>query len=268
MTDEVFFEDSMVTLHTPTAMSAPVYSKPDDSLHPPAPFPHSIFYLSTIRPHTDSHTITGPVRSFAHLLPEIMRIISNSPPAIDKLEALRETKDAWGDTFEVNETFDTNGFSIFVVEGQRGIYTVLQVHQRVDEAVFEHLPAPVYTVIASGPLAHTARAVALASDRRSAGKNVMGKPLGYAATSRLVGSYIERDEAKSVAQGAMQEFLEGQVGVRVTENWDKGGRGTGMLMAMGTRGEMWEVKVVYEDQALKRAREGMDEKGMKAGWRF
>ncbi|KAH9871450.1 hypothetical protein IAQ61_005629 [Plenodomus lingam] len=267
MAEEVFFEESMKTLSPPT-ISPPTYQKPDDSLYPPAPAPHTTFYLSIIRPHTDTDTITGPVRSFAHLLPSISSIISNSPAAIDKLDNLRETKDAWGDTYEVNDAFDINGFTTFVVDSQRGIYTVLQIHRRVDEAVFEHLPAPVYTVIASGPLVHSAMAVSLAADRRSAGRSGMTKPRGYAATSRLIGSYVERGEAKRMAQGVMRDLMKGMNNVRVTESWDQGGRGTGMLMAMGTRGEMWEVRIMYEDQPLRRAREGMDNEGLKAGWRF
>ncbi|KAH9877782.1 hypothetical protein J1614_002999 [Plenodomus biglobosus] len=267
MSEEVFFEESMKTTNAPT-ISPPIYQKPNDSLDPPAPAPHTTFYLSIIRPHTDTHTITGPVRSFAHLLPSIMSIVSNSPTAIDKLDKIRETKDAWGDTYEVNEAFDTNGFGTFVVEGQRGIYTVLQIHRRIDEAVFEHLPAPVYTIIASGPLAHSAMAVSLAADRRSASRSGMGRPRGYAATSRLIASFVERSDAQRVAQGVMAEFLQGRSDVRVTENWDQGGKGTGLLMAMGAKGEMWEVRVVYEDQALKRAREGMDNEGMEARWRF
>ena len=248
--------------------SAPVYKKPNDSLHPPAPAPHTTFYLATIRPHTDTHTIVGPVRHFSHLLGQIMAVVSNSPATIDKLEALRETKDAWGETLEVNEAFESHGFDTLVVPGQRGIYTVLKMERRVDEEVYEQLPAPVYTVIAAGPLGQSASSLALASDGKSVRKTGIGRPQGYAATTRLLGSFVERSEAMRAAQGAMQALTQDQGDVTVTENWDARGTGAGVLMAMGTAGSMWEVRVVYEDQVLRRAREGLDLEGAQAGWRI
>lgn len=267
MAEEVFFEESLGSSTSPM-VSPPVYKKPDDSLYPPAPAPHTTFYLSTIRPHTDTYTIVGPVTHFSHLLGEVMAIVSNSPAAIDKMEALRETKDAWGDTYEVNEAFETNGFDTLVVAGQRGIYTVLKIERRVDERVYEHLPAPVYTVISAGPLRQPGLSVALASGRKYAAEMGVEKPQGYAATTRLLGSFVERSEAMRAAQGAMQALLQGQSGVRTTENWDTRGKGTGVLMAMDTAGSMWEVRVVYEDQALRRAREGLDLEGAQTGWRI
>jgi hypothetical protein len=33
-------------------------------------------------------------------------------------------------------------------------------------------------------------------------------------------------------------------------------------------GKRWEVRVKYEDEALKRAREGADAEGAGVGWRF
>lgn len=197
-----------------------------------------------------------------------MRVVSNSPSAIDTMEALRESKDAWGETFEVNEAFATNGFETLVVAGQRGIYTVLTVERRVREDVHRHLPDPVFTVIAAGPLRHSAMSVALASERKNAASTGMGRPRGYAGTTRLVGSFVERGEAVGAAREAMQALTRGQGGVRVTEDWDKSGKGTGILMAMGKAGSVWEVRIGCEDQALRRAREGLDLEGAKAGWRF
>ncbi|KAF1846939.1 uncharacterized protein K460DRAFT_352135 [Cucurbitaria berberidis CBS 394.84] len=233
------------------------YLKPKDAFTPPPCTPDTIFYLATIAPHTDSYLLQGPVKKFAHLLPQIQDIVSNSPSAIDKLASLQEMEeDIWGEV-EKNAQFEQDGFERFVVEGQRGVYTVLEVLRERNEEVKNVLPAAIYTVIAAGPLttpsSYTSAAVA-------------GTPSGYAAMTRLVGSFVDRGAAQTAARHIMLQLVDGVAGVTRTETWGAGGKGGGLLMAM-CPGKMWEVKVVYEDQALRRAREGLDMEGEKVGWR-
>lgn len=233
--------------------------KPADDFTTYPSTPTTVFYLAVIKPHTDTYSVHGPVKKFTHLLPQIQDIVSNSPSAIDKLTLLSEgEEDVWGER-EKNRDFEENGFGTFVVEGQRGVFTVLKIFREVNGEVHGALPAPVYTVIASGPLTMAPTYLQQVQ--------VGGKPTGYAATTRLVGSFVDRSAAQSSARQTMGGLVDGVSGVTRTETWEKGSKGGGLLMAMSL-GSMWEVKIVYEDQALRRAREGLDREGEQAGWRF
>lgn len=240
MTDEIYFASTNST-YTPTSPPLPT----DDFTTPPL-LPNTIFYLATIAPHTDTHTITGPVTSFTHLLPAIESTVNNSPSAIDKLDALRTIEDVWGDT-EPNWDFEERGFTTFVVKGQRGTYTVLRILREENPDVFANLPCPVYTITTHGPL------------------NSEGK--GYADRTKLVGSWVERKDAREVAEKCMGEMLEGEEGVKRSEDWGLVGKGAGILIGM-TAEKRWEVRIAYEDQVLKRAKEGMERKGEYVAWRF
>ncbi|KAH8702761.1 hypothetical protein GQ44DRAFT_631346 [Phaeosphaeriaceae sp. PMI808] len=215
--------------------------KPKDDFTTPDLRPNTIFYLAIIKPHTDSHTLIGPVTLFTHLLPHIEDIVSNSPRAIDKLHALRTIEDVWGET-EPNHEFAEKGFKTFIVEGQRNTYTVLKVLTEISKDVTDTLPGPVYTVTQTGPL--------------KSGADVEG----YAWRSSLVGSWVIRKDAEAAARKAMGDMIGGREGVKVSETWQKGGWGGGILMAMSAE-HRWEVNVKYEDQVLKRAKEGFEREG-------
>ncbi|CAO2655181.1 Nn.00g102450.m01.CDS01 [Neocucurbitaria sp. VM-36] len=261
MNDQVYFEDSSQQSCKGKAKAKSIAhegprpcTKPlDDFTTSTVPIPPgTTFYLSVIKPHADTSALHGPVRHFSHLLPHIESVVSNSPSAIDKLAALKELEDAWGDV-RPNHHFYEHGFRVMVVEGQRSVFTVLNVERREEGEVWGVLPGAVYTVVKAGPLS-----LSTSEDG----------PKGYAATMRLVGSFVERKDARGAAKRAMDELVSGmEEAVHVTETWEKEGRGGGMLMAMGGE-EMCEVKVLYEDQALRRAKEGLDREGGKVGWRF
>ncbi|RII20018.1 hypothetical protein CUC08_Gglean001417 [Alternaria sp. MG1] len=135
MSKEVFFEGDAEVLPftTPTTPTATL-QKPSDVLDVPAAAPSTIWYLSITKPHVDSHDIIGPTKAFRHLLPRIEAIVSNSPTAIDKLAQLKETEDMWGET-EPNEHFFNNGFEVFIVEGQRGSYTILKMIREINKSL-------------------------------------------------------------------------------------------------------------------------------------
>jgi hypothetical protein len=274
MSKEVFFEGDAEVLPftTPTSPTATL-QKPSDILDVPAAAPSTIWYLSITKPHVDSHDIIGPTKAFRHLLPRIEAIVSNSPTAIDKLAQLKETEDMWGET-EPNEHFLNNGFEVFIVEGQRGSYTILKMIREINKEVFDILPAPVYTVISAGPLEHaviplkakssssssSTSASASASKSSSAplsSKFSPGKPKGYAATTQLHGSFIERAAARETAKYIMTVLLLDEENVKEIGRWEKGSKGGGVLMAMNAT-SMWEVKVVYADDPIGRAQEEAD----------
>ncbi|KAF2825854.1 hypothetical protein CC86DRAFT_247202, partial [Ophiobolus disseminans] len=232
---------------TPSPPPAPINDKPKDSFSTPPLLPYTLFYLATIRPHTDTHTIIGPVKAFLHLDAAIMSVVNTSPKAITKLSALRTIDDVWGDS-EANAEFAERGFGTFVVEGQRGVYTVLKVLRQVSKRVWDALPSPVYTVTSHGPLTPSA-------SKHSAQGN-----FGYAKGTRLVGSFVERKAARKKAQEVMEELVKGVERVKVSEMWEEGGKGGGMVMAM-VPGLTWEVRVAYEDQVHKRAREEVEREG-------
>ncbi|KAH7384322.1 hypothetical protein DE146DRAFT_770089 [Phaeosphaeria sp. MPI-PUGE-AT-0046c] len=217
--------------------------------------PHTIFYLAITTPHTDTYVLHGPVTSFSHLLPTIKSTVSDSPSAIDKLDALSSTTDVWGAPTP-NKAFSERGFTTFVVNGQRGTFTLLEVLREENKPVFDTLLAPVYTVSAHGPLAHT--------------PDYLGR-VGVAETSKLVGSFVRRDEAKEAAGKAMEELVKGEVGVKRSEHWGRErsglGVGGGVLMAMNGEGR-WEVRVAYEEEVMKRVREGSEMRGERVGWRI
>jgi hypothetical protein len=248
MGDDIYFEPSPNSSTRPSSYSIldPSSSKPADEFSTPALRPNTIFYLATIAPHTDTYSIYGPTTSFQHLFPKVNDVVSNSPKAIDKLEALSTIEDMWGGT-EPNHDFNERGFGTFVVEGQRGVYTVLKILREVNRAVFEELPSPVYTVTVHGPLTHDNQ--------------------GYVKTTRLVGSFTDRKEAKAVAEKEMRELVKGEKGVKKSEDWGRDGKGGGILMAMSPEAR-WEVKIAYEDQVHKRAKEELERGGGHIGWRF
>ncbi|KAF2126509.1 hypothetical protein P153DRAFT_322473 [Dothidotthia symphoricarpi CBS 119687] len=254
--DEVFFEPdpyastarSRTTTSTGKTHATPpdaFTKKPKDDFRSPSASTNTIYYLGIIAPHTDNYTVHGPVTSFLHLLPKIEEIVSNSPSAIDKLDDLRWVEDVWGER-EPNVGFE-KGFRTFVVDGQRGIYTVLRILTEKNQVVHEVLPAAVYTVTAHGPLT-----------------NASVKAKGYASTSRLVGSFVERADAKAAATEAMQELVQG---LEVAEHWGSKDKSGGVLLAF-SGDTMWEVKIVYDDEVFKRAREGFEREDKRTGWRI
>jgi hypothetical protein len=262
MADDLHFEpDHTAPARTKAdvvaSLSTLKYTKPTDEFSTAPLSPNTIFYLLIIVPHTDTYTLHGPVTSFSYLVPKIKSIVSNSPKAIDKLDALRSIEDVWGDT-EPNHEYAERGFGTFIVEGQRGVYTVLQVLREENAAVYAELPSPVYTVTRHGPLIHSVTS--------ASSTTIAKKAKGYVNTSKFVGTFVERKDAKSAAQEAMKEMTEGVEGLKFTENWHEG-KGAGVLMAMSPS-LVWEVRVGYEDQVLKRAREGSERNGGSVGWRF
>jgi hypothetical protein len=262
MSDMVWFSEDPLPL--PSSLSKPPahgYAKPKDLLNVPPVAPYTLWYLAIIKPHTDSHETHGPVKKFAHLLPKIEEIVSNSPNAIDKLDELKEMEDVWGER-EKNEEFFRSGFERFVVEGQRASFTVLEVIREVNRDVFENLPAPVYTVISSGPLEHAK----VPKKGSKSGKFEARMPHGYARETRLLASYVEREAAHEKARDVLTDLVMKDKQAKCTEKWDKGSKGGGLLMAMSPRA-IWEVKVVYEDDALKRAMDDSVMSGEKLGWR-
>jgi hypothetical protein len=265
MSDTVWFSEDPLPPPSTGKLPAHGYKKPKDQLNVPSVAPNTVFYLAVIKPHTDTHEIHGPIRKFEFLLPKIEAIVSNSPNAIDKLDELKQTEDVWGER-EKNEEFFVSGFERFVVEGQRGVFTLMKIIREVDKEIYEALPAPVYTVIASGPLKHAP------VPSKSKGKSAMtedfepGKPKGYALTTQLHGSYVDRGAAQEAAKDVMTDLVLNEKEVKITEKWDKGTKGGGLLMAMSLSA-IWEVRVVYEDEALKRAMDDSDLTGDGLRWR-
>lgn len=246
MSDELYLEPNLFSSPQSSFTRTKSSSKPNDDFSTRPLGPNTIFYLAIIAPHTDTYQVLGPVTTFSHLLPKIEDIVSNSPKAIDKLAAIRSIEDVWGDS-EPNLEFAERGFSTFVVDGQRGVYTVLKILREENEAVKEELPSPVYTITTHGPLSH--------------------KGEGYVATTKLVGSYVERAEAKGAAEKAMRDLVKGEKGLKESEDWGRESKGGGMLIAMNSE-TRWEVRIGYEDEVHKRAKEELERDGEKVGWRF
>jgi hypothetical protein len=121
MSDFIFFEPDPYTTKPAVPSSAPTSTtKPHDIFTTPPLAPHTLFYLTIIAPHTESFLVHGPYTSFTHVLPLIESSVSNFPRAIDKLTALRRTRDVWG-VSTPNPDFAERGFDTFVVDGQRGV---------------------------------------------------------------------------------------------------------------------------------------------------
>ncbi|KAL1646226.1 hypothetical protein SLS61_007891 [Didymella pomorum] len=161
-----------------------------------------------------------------------------------------------------NPSFEKEGFTTFVIEGQHGTYTVLEVLREENDKVREVLPAPVYTVSRHGPLVHRYSGVG--------GKAKLQKAEGIATTSTLIGSYVERKDAQLAARMTMDMLVgEEEEEVSRIEDWGKAGKdgNGGVLIAMGLA-KRWEVNVQYDDEVLRRAREDMDAEGANVGWRF
>jgi hypothetical protein len=260
MSKDIYFEGDDEVLPFTTPAPIPTFQKPSDILDVPAAAPNTIWYLSIIKPHTDSHDIIGPTKAFRHLLPRIEDIVSNSPRAIDKLAELKEMEDILGEK-ETNEDFFRDGFEIFIVEGQRGSYTILKIIREVNKDIFDILPAPVYTVISCGPLEHAAVPAKPSSSSSKTTSSASlsssfspGKPKGYAMTTQLHGSYIERAAARATAEHIMTVLLLDEERVKEIGRWEKGSKGGGVLMGMNAT-TMWEVKLVYADNPIGRAQE-------------
>jgi hypothetical protein len=264
MAEQIYFGDDPFPSYIAPKPSPATFTKPSDNFTVPPVTPNTVFYLAIIKPHIDSHEIIGPAKEFKHLLPKIQDIVSNSPRAIDKLDELQHIEDIWGER-EKNTVFEQDGFDCFICEGQRGVYTVLKIIREVDAQVYENLPAPVYTIVTCGPLKH---APLPPRHRTTAPKAVELKPApkGYAATTRVVGSFVERNLAQEAAREAMTDLVLNERNVNTTENWTKGGKGAGVLIAMNPE-FMWEVKVVYEDEVHRRAMEGLERESVGAKWR-
>ena len=213
--------------------STPNYNLPlDDFDVPNSMSKHTIFYLTVSTSHTDEFTIHGPERYFSKLMPHIKKACSSSPPAIAKLESLRKMKDL---------EFDTYGFNTFIIELERGAYSRLQVIREVNKPIYDILPGPHYIVTAHGPLTHNIG---------SAFHTIKsGKPRGMATTSRVIGSFLEAEEARDAARTEMDRLLvEGQhMGggqVMKDEKHETGKRGW-VCLAMNSKAT-WEVRVRYE----------------------
>ncbi|KAH3950920.1 hypothetical protein HBH70_098130 [Parastagonospora nodorum] len=245
ISEEVYFEPFNSPTLPPFIPTPSASKKPADDFSTLPLGAHTLFYLAIIAPHTDTYEIHGPATSFSHLLPRLEDVVSNSPRAIDKLEAIRNIEDVWGDK-ETNLEFAERGFGTFVVEGQRGIYTVLKILREENRRVREELPAPVYVVSAHGPLVNE---------------------VGYVATTRLVGAFVGQRDAKGAAVRAMDEMVQGRKVSKRSEYWGKESKGGGMLMAMGAA-RRWEVRIAYEDQVHKRAKEEAEREGESVGWRI
>lgn len=253
--NDIFFDEPV-----PPAVSAQpyTYTKPTDDLRALTLAPSSVLYLAVIIPHMDKYEIHGPVTSFSHLLPTINDLASNSPSALDKLDDLQHTPpDAWGERHP-NPTFARHGFTTFIIEGQRGTYTVLEVLREQNARVRDVLPAPVYVITRHGPLVHTFSGVGI--------KAKLDVAKGIAATSTLVGSFVERKLAKRAAREAMNVLVGGEGMVSRIEDWGKDDGG-GVLLAMGV-GKRWEVRVQYEAEAFRSTGKGADAEGAGVEWGF
>jgi hypothetical protein len=260
MVNDIYFEGDAEVLPFTTEIKPPTVEKPSDKLDFVDVKPNTIWYLSIIKPHTDSHEIIGPAKAFHHLLYKIEDVVSNSPKAIDKLELLKEKEDFLTGEKEIDEEFLEKGFEVFIVEGQRGSYTILKIHREINKEVFDILPAPVYTVISAGPLKHAtipAKSSSSSSSTSLSSKFTPGKPKGYASTTYLHGSYIDRAAAKEDAEHFMTVLLLDAENVKEIARWEKGSKGGGILIGMNAT-TMWEVKVVYMDDPIGRAQEDAD----------
>lgn len=222
-----------------TSLSESPTKPPDDPRLLPLS-PTTVLYLAVTTPHTDSYKLHGPVSKFAHLIPTITSIASDSPSALDKLEDMEYTApDVWGERFK-SPVYKTYGFRTMVVEGQRGTYAILQVLVEENARVRSVLPAPVYTVTQQGPVVHVFEGV-------GAKAKVVGAK-GVAATSKLVSSFVQRTEAIDAARAAMEELVRDEAAVSRVEEWGKG-RSGGVLFAIGVA-KRWEVRVVCDVEGL------------------
>ncbi|KAI4715141.1 hypothetical protein J4E89_000827 [Alternaria sp. Ai002NY15] len=258
----IYFEgdDEVMPFNKSTPIPTPKVDKPVDELAFIDVEPNTIWYLSIIRPHIDSHELFGPAKAFRHLLPQIEDVVSNSPPAIDKLAVIKEKpnddflfEDDEDEEKEVDEEFLEKGFDTFIVEGQRGVYTILKMHREINKDVFDILPAPVYTIISAGPLAHAEHS----SSTSLSSKFEASKPKGYAATTKLHASYVDRADAKEDAEHIFTVLLLDTEDVKKTKRWEKGTKGGGILIGMNAS-SMWEVKILYMDDPIGRAQEEAD----------
>ena len=139
---------------------------------------------------------------------------SSSPPGLDKIENLAGVDGEWENRVE-NVAFTNNGFHTMVLEGQRGVYTVLEVVTVENAEVKALLPAPVYTVTRHGPLVNTFPLVN--SFLGEGGKPNVGAAKGRAAASALVGCSAEKNDALEAARSAMDRLVEGVEGLARTE---------------------------------------------------
>jgi hypothetical protein len=187
--------------------------------------PGTIYYLTTRTPHTDVFTFHGPVKKFSHFHELLNRLVSSSPAGIDKLNSLLEDE---------SSVFALRGFTNFVIPLERGGYTLVTMLRENNQRVRNVLPAPVYVVVAYGPMLH---------DCLSSQTVASGRPKGVAETGRVLGSFVRVEAAKEMARLEMANMLEGRSGVSVVENAD-GVRGFTVLGMDAER--VWEVRVCYD----------------------
>ncbi|KAF1944750.1 hypothetical protein EJ02DRAFT_463841 [Clathrospora elynae] len=230
------------------SLPLPPHPRPSSSPRNPSPSPPRLPTPSSISRSSNSMStaMTSLARSRRSntLIPKIQTVVSNSPSAIDKLEDLTNTEDLWG-AREKNESFEKGGFECFVVEGQRGKYTVLKTIREVDHDAFDNLPALVYTVIS------TVRQSQSGTRQQLAWWEALW-------TALLHRTPLERN--------TINHLVANEKKVVVTENWVAGGKEGGVLMAINA-GLWWEVKVEYEDKALNRAMEAAERGEERMRWR-
>jgi hypothetical protein len=261
--DLVFGDDTKVTASSSTPSQPLPYTKPQDNFSPLPVSASTVFYLAVTAPHTDTYVVHGPAPSFADLIPTITHIASDSPRGLEKLEKISVIDDAYRE--RDNPAFIANGFHKIILDGQRGVYTVLEVIAVDNAEVKALLPAPVYTVISHGPLTNTESLANSFSDEGGKSKVVAGH--GRAATSALVGSFAERNAALEAAKTVMDELVEGVDGVARSEVLDEGAAGGGVLMA-AKPGVTWEVRVRYRKEVLEGALDRAEAEGKEVEWRF
>lgn len=236
MSDLLFFtpEDPTAPLkpHTPAfPASIPNTNLPLEDFNIPSnETPYTTYYLIVTTLHTDIWAIHGPVRAFKDLIPYTTDAVSSSPNAIEKLEVLRANPH-----FE----FDKLGFNTFVVELERGTYSILKVLRDVNKPVHDLLPLPVYVVTSHGPLIHD-----IGSIRR---RVLSGKRQGMAKHSQLIGSFVDIKEAEEAARRAMEGLVKDEKGIMRTECQKGGDRRGHCLLAISAR-STWEIRIRFEGE--------------------
>ncbi|KAF2190287.1 hypothetical protein K469DRAFT_560781, partial [Zopfia rhizophila CBS 207.26] len=114
-----------------------------------------------------------------------------------------------------NHDFEGLGFASFAVPLERGTYSVLKIVREVKTPVCDVIPALVYTVSSSSPLLHDMMS------KRTVGS---GSPMGVAATSRIIGSWVEVNGAGKAASATMDELAKGEMNVFRRDGAEEGGK--------------------------------------------
>ncbi|KAL1606183.1 rRNA-processing protein EBP2 [Paraconiothyrium brasiliense] len=162
----------------------PEINIPDDDLTPPAAPADTIFYLTISTPHTDAFEWHGPYATFAQIPPIVC---AHAPSTDKKLEKVGK-----------------HGFTkIVVVENeQQGKFTVFESVTKINQDVRSMLPNPVFTVTSAGPILHKICSFTGKLEAEGA-KGWSTKAL----SSRIVGTYIDRKEARRAADQTMRDLL-------------------------------------------------------------